>query len=1411
MRFWSSLILMLLISLGASFAQASPDSFVYQGRIVRSNGSALEYNSVSFAFTITNAVGNCILYREQKDGVDMQGSGGVFDVPIGSGTKLFPTTPGADIRKAFTNSVPLDCEGGGTYSPSETETRLLKVQFHDGVGWNAITPFSVIRSVPFSTFSYSAGRLGTNLPTDFVLKSSLATCAVGQYLTFDGTNFACQNDSGGSGTVSDVNVSSPLTKGGTAAIPTIGISVGTTAGTVAAGNDTRFGNATKIQGTTVDATAPTLGQVLRYDGTSSWIPATLAISDVSGLSTQLANKINATMFPTSCTAGQSLVFVTPANKFDCYDISITASQISGTIPFTKLASLPTTLSGYGITDAVQNLGGTPSFTSGLNSAKGAAGTSGRIYISTDTKEIYRSNGTTWDLISSASGSGGTLTGITASTGLTGGGTSGNVSVAVDVGTGANQIVQLDASSKLPAVDGSALTNLDPTKLSVVVPISKGGTGQSNATAGFNALSPATTKGDLITRDGTNNIRLPAGTNGQVLAADSTVTAGLKWVTANAGTVTGVTTTAPLSVSNGTTTPAISISSGTGDSQVLRWNTTNWAASYFNFSDLKSSSGSQQIPNSCTASQTLVWQSLSDTFACTSISVSGSNFATQAANLIFAGPTTGTAAPTFRALALSDLPSSMLSGSGTSGYVPYYNAASTLTNSPVYTSSTNVGINTTNPLTKLHVVGKALIGDTTSTTNGASVLMLYGGNTANGNTGLDVVAAATATPQTPAHQFSFRMRSDAGGIYRGAIGMTNSSTPNETMTFLNNGNIGIGTSTPTATLHVVKGASGYVMNMDGPSNGWIATGYNIGGVNKAQIGIAGGPNTFLSSSGEASGDFVVRGAANNLLLAAGSGETMRLTQTGNVGIGTTNPTAMLSVKGGALFGDKSTFPTDFNTIETNTYTNSLYNNTATSGTFGSLGSWMRVSPTADSTLSSQAVSAGLSFNVPSGVTVTSNSDAIWVNAARNRYAGNADNGTVTSIRAISVGYGHENYVAGVTPQTTAAYGLAVSPSVASGTITNMYDLYLGTKSGAGTVTNRFGLYQSDSSATNTFMGQLGVGTATPVGKFDTVTSGSDTIAAYVASRYDNDGTTIANAIVGRRARGTVAAPTAVQSGDRIFSILGTAYNGSTWQNIGGIQMWASENQTATANGSFITFETNPASAAGARVERMRISDSGNVGIGTSSPSGQLHVAVNAPTNYGIIKNENTATGGQPWRWLSSATGAPLGADAMCFGIGTCLFTLRTTGNATLTGTLTQNSDVRLKKDIKTIPSSLAKIDQIRGVSYNWIDFSRDPKTQLGVIAQEVEPIFPELVRTDNEGIKSVNYLGFIAPLINAVKELHHKWSDDSAAIHAQLDKQSREIASLKEENFRLKNEERASEARLRKLEQRLEALEKSNGK
>jgi hypothetical protein len=61
-----------------------------------------------------------------------------------------------------------------------------------------------------------------------------------------------------------------------------------------------------------------------------------------------------------------------------------------------------------------------------------------------------------------------------------------------------------------------------------VAVADGGTGASTAIAAFNALSPNTTKGDIITNDGTDSVRQAVGSNGTVLTADSAQTNGIKW-------------------------------------------------------------------------------------------------------------------------------------------------------------------------------------------------------------------------------------------------------------------------------------------------------------------------------------------------------------------------------------------------------------------------------------------------------------------------------------------------------------------------------------------------------------------------------------------------------------------------------------------------------------------------------------------------------------------------------------------------------------------------------------------------------------------------------------------------------------------------------------------------------------------
>ena len=94
---------------------------------------------------------------------------------------------------------------------------------------------------------------------------------------------------------------------------------------------------------------------------------------------------------------------------------------------------------------------------------------------------------------------------------------------------------------------------------------------------------------------------------------------------------------------------------------------------------------------------------------------------------------------------------------------------------------------------------------------------------------------------------------------------------------------------------------------------------------------------------------------------------------------------------------------------------------------------------------------------------------------------------------------------------------------------------------------------------------------------------------------------------------------------------------------------------------------------------------------------------------------------------------------------------TSSGVTVTGTVTETSDIAFKSDIEPITNTLDKLQQITGYKYKLDNASID---SMGVIAQDVEKVFPELVH-GNEGSKTLQYSGLIGVLVEAVKDLSAK--------------------------------------------------------
>lgn len=119
-----------------------------------------------------------------------------------------------------------------------------------------------------------------------------------------------------------------------------------------------------------------------------------------------------------------------------------------------------------------------------------------------------------------------------------------------------------------------------------------------------------------------------------------------------------------------------------------------------------------------------------------------------------------------------------------------------------------------------------------------------------------------------------------------------------------------------------------------------------------------------------------------------------------------------------------------------------------------------------------------------------------------------------------------------------------------------------------------------------------------------------------------------------------------------------------------------------------------------------------------------------------------------------------------GIGTMTPSqkLEVSGNVLATSYMT-SSDRNLKENIIPLPDALAKILSIRGYSFDW---KKDGRSDIGIIAQDVEAVYPEIVHTNPvTGTKSVEYGNLVAPMIEAMREQQ-----------SMIEQQQREIDELK---------------------------------
>lgn len=637
---------------------------------------------------------------------------------------------------------------------------------------------------------------------------------------------------------------------------------------------------------------------------------------------------------------------------------------------------------------------------------------------------------------------------------------------------------------------------------------------------------------------------------------------------------------------------------------------------------------------------------------------------------------------------------------------------------------------------------------------------------------------------------------------------------EALRITETGNVGIGTTTPQEKLHVngtIKAGesistTGSLLLVDTHSSGSttnIGTEYSSGG---PVIG-------YGVKSGNAVGSFVSNYSAglgrsalsisDSLRFYTGVNQTvaidspvtvterMRITNSGNVGIGTSTPNSKLTVDGVLALkeGAAPALTADYGKLYVGTDSKLYFLNGL--GTTTVLGSSDGGTP-GDNTITSDKITDGsivnADINASAGIDATKLGTGVVDNTELSYLNGVTGpiQTQLSNIRQVPAGSDTTKYLKGdntwetlstsVVPEGTNKYFTSALmqstlmtsyvPLPAAGlTATDSLVQALGKLQGQissndADISTLNGKGQWEKNLTNVYYngGNVGIGTNTPLGKLD------------VAGGVRFAGSNAANGL----------------SSTSNFHMLA--------------------GNDGTGNESFV-FET------AATGEVARILPSGNFGIGTAVPVSKLHVASSTNTQIrveaagaGAQAEYYSVANGTSWV-IGTGAGNPGSTDLGFYNSGNKMVLTTTgllgigsvapserldvAGNVKATAYL-YTSDRRLKENIETIENSSEKVLALRGVEFDW---KQDGKHEIGFIAQEVEAIEPNLVVTSEvDGIKAVKYGNVVALLVEAFKEHHQKLEENqklfmtmNQGMNTRVKELEREVASLKDENKKLKED------------------------
>ena len=483
-------------------------------------------------------------------------------------------------------------------------------------------------------------------------------------------------------------------------------------------------------------------------------------------------------------------------------------------------------------------------------------------------------------------------------------------------------------------------------------------------------------------------------------------------------------------------------------------------------------------------------------------------------------------------------------SGLGSGVPEFVVGSSTATHLIVDGGGKVGINTTNPLYSLHVVGSRDLG---SVTNGPSGTYLASASFANtGLVGLTFGGMSTAAGSS--YGVISPNASGDGILFNTRVAGVETAR----MTVANNGNIGIGTTTPSALL--VLGGNGTV------AGGQIWS--NAGSTIVAKTNFITPSNQFLFGTESSS----------NLSLITGNTERVRIDTAGNVGIGTTSPSAKLAVTGSGTATGRAFAVANSSDAEKFTILDN-----------GKVG----IGTTNPSQL----------LEIVGGNSVTIHRSTLSTGLAYTSYYNDANN----ALRTLDMGY------------TGSAYGGSVLTSGPSGesafiTTSGAYPVAFGTNNTARMVIGT--------------TGNVGIGTANPLSPLEIVRSAGNPSWMNVIS-------------------GTSASPNA-------FTQFGVAANANDF----GTGVAANDAVMKYGPGSFQFVASNASFTA--QGIRLTITNGGNVGIGTTTPSRLLTVEATSPR--ALIRNSGTTGDG----YLLFGDSASDSVGGIRYNHTTDVFGIRTNG-------------------------------------------------------------------------------------------------------------------------------------------------------